>query len=102
MTTLGVLTKPDKVDPNSAVTKKRWLSILLGETYPTKHGWYCTVQPDRDTSTVGPEQLQARDAEDRFFNQTGSWLKKVVPNRCGTRMMVRDVSRLLWERVREV
>ncbi|KZT04830.1 uncharacterized protein LAESUDRAFT_813931 [Laetiporus sulphureus 93-53] len=70
--TIGVLTKPDKIDRGDEDT---WLRILRNEDPERrlKHGWYMVKQPDTMQLRMGITWEEARQSEKKFFLSTQPW-----------------------------
>jgi GTP-binding protein EngB required for normal cell division len=67
--TLGIITKPDKVDRGSD-SETDLLRLARNEKYPLKHGWYAVR--NRDFATKNHSDAERDDLERQFFN-SGRW-----------------------------
>ncbi|KAI0363545.1 hypothetical protein BV20DRAFT_1031177 [Pilatotrama ljubarskyi] len=101
--TIGVLTKPDTLTAGSTKARTLWLDVLEGRRYPLLHGYYCTRQPDDDERARGVTGPAARDAEADFFKRTSPWagLDASLQQRLGTTNLVKEISKLLTQIIRE-
>jgi len=100
--TIGVLTKPDKIERG---TEGDIISILKGDIYSLKEGFYAVRSPNKEeldqiSSTDKRPQgsfQEGRDIEANFFisNDMGSLLHAAAPERCGSRNLLRQLSHML-------
>ncbi|KAI0327159.1 hypothetical protein GY45DRAFT_1309181 [Cubamyces sp. BRFM 1775] len=94
--TIGVVTKPDGLDPGASGKRDSWLSIFRGDI-PQHHlqkGYYCVRLPSDQERRQGVSRQVIERTSQRFFNQTSPW-KDVSPGRLGVANVVRDISALL-------
>ncbi|KIJ13508.1 hypothetical protein PAXINDRAFT_100617 [Paxillus involutus ATCC 200175] len=68
--TVGVLTKPDRIQPGD---EPSWLRILRNETEPLVNNWYCVKQPASQTLSLGITWADARRQETEFFAIAQPW-----------------------------
>ncbi|KAF8839963.1 hypothetical protein BDN67DRAFT_952527 [Paxillus ammoniavirescens] len=68
--TVGVLTKPDRIQPGD---ESSWLRILRNETEPLVNNWYCVKQPASQTLSSGITWADARRQETDFFAIAQPW-----------------------------
>ncbi|KIJ13505.1 hypothetical protein PAXINDRAFT_81017 [Paxillus involutus ATCC 200175] len=66
--TVGVLTKPDRIQPGD---ESSWLRILRNETELLVNNWYCVKQPQ--TLSLGITWADARRQETDFFTIAQPW-----------------------------
>ncbi|KIK81251.1 hypothetical protein PAXRUDRAFT_832978 [Paxillus rubicundulus Ve08.2h10] len=66
--TVGVLTKPDRIQPGD---ESSWLRILRNETESLLNNWYCVKQPQ--TLSLGITWADARRQETDFFATAQPW-----------------------------
>ncbi|KAI0820111.1 P-loop containing nucleoside triphosphate hydrolase protein [Trametes gibbosa] len=99
--TIGVLTKPDTLAAGSTKLRDMWLDVLEGRKHTLLHGYYCTRQPDDEERIRGVEGAAAREAEKTFFARTQPWAGSVHQGRFGTANLVRSISKLLTQIIRE-
>ncbi|KAJ9210527.1 hypothetical protein DTO166G4_7839 [Paecilomyces variotii] len=92
--TLGVLTKPDRVQSGESLDQ--WMEILEGKKFELGHGYY-VVRNNPDASV---EHSQARDEEALFFNNH-PWSTVLAPysERFGVRRLQTALSGLLLEQI---
>ncbi|PLB55520.1 Dynamin family protein [Aspergillus steynii IBT 23096] len=92
--TLGVLTKPDRVQ--SCESYNQWIEILEGDKFTLGHGYF-VVQNNPDPS-VG--HAQAREEEAAFF-ASSPWSTELAAyrDRFGTRNLQTRLSMLLLEQI---
>lgn len=95
------MTKPDTLTTGSTKARDLWLEVLEGRRHSLHHGYYCTRQPDDDERARGLCGPEARVAESSFFQNTAPWSGSTHQNRFGTTNLVRNVSRLLTQIIRE-
>ncbi|PIL25641.1 transporter [Ganoderma sinense ZZ0214-1] len=93
--TIGVLTKPDTIPSGSIEKRKQWVDILLGKEHPTKHGYFCTRQPDDAERAKRLSSADARAAEKRFFDEEETWSQLSCRERLGTENLLKTMSDLL-------
>ncbi|KAA8644324.1 hypothetical protein EYZ11_001637 [Aspergillus tanneri] len=92
--TLGVLTKPDRVQ--ACESYNQWMEILEGDKFALGHGYY-VVQNNPDPSV---DHAQARDEEADFFTRhPWSTELQAYKDRFGTRNLQSALSMLLLERI---
>ncbi|RDW81158.1 putative dynamin GTPase [Aspergillus mulundensis] len=91
---VGVLTKPDRVQPGESFTQ--WLKILEGNKFSYDHGYY-VVKNNHDPSV---EHSVARQEEDDFFRSSPCFADLVAyRNRFGTRNLQTALSELLFQQI---
>ncbi|TCD68938.1 hypothetical protein EIP91_009328 [Steccherinum ochraceum] len=95
--TIGVLTKPDTLTSGAIGERKQWLDVIEGRTHTTKHGYFCTRQPDEAERVAGMTYEEARTRERDFFASTSPWSDSTARERFGTQNLVATLSRLLGE-----
>ncbi|KAI0743150.1 P-loop containing nucleoside triphosphate hydrolase protein [Daedaleopsis nitida] len=96
--TIGVLTKPDTLDPGSSTREPVWLDIIEGRHHPLAHGYYCVRQPnDVERKMKGFTPSHAREIESAFFASTKPWSTSPYRDRFGTPNLGKTMSRLLIE-----
>ncbi|KAF2713739.1 P-loop containing nucleoside triphosphate hydrolase protein [Pleomassaria siparia CBS 279.74] len=93
---IGVLTKPDRAD-----TTSRFVDIkkaLDGRADRLGYGYFVVKQPSETDLNTGMTHSQAREAEERFFNDESlPWASQLAMyrNRFGTRNLQAELSKLL-------
>ncbi|KAI0820101.1 P-loop containing nucleoside triphosphate hydrolase protein [Trametes gibbosa] len=98
--TIGVLTKPDAIPAGSTGVKKNYADVLEGRAHQTKHGYYCTRQPDDAERASNSSPASARAAEDKFFAECKPWATSTHRHRLGTDALVAAIANLLTELIR--
>lgn len=94
--TLGVITKPDKVDSGSN-NEDEWIRRLQNRTSPLRLGWHVLKNRSFEHRDVAPDQ---RDALETQFFETTNWA--VVPKECrGVTSLRIRLSNILLRSVRE-
>ncbi|GAB1195025.1 hypothetical protein APSETT444_004278 [Aspergillus pseudonomiae] len=93
--TLGVLTKPDRIQAGESYSQ--WVDILEGYKFKLGHGYYI-VRNNPDPSI---EHSQAREEEDDFFASHPWTAEELSPyqDRFGTRRLQTSLSSLLLEQI---
>ncbi|RJE21495.1 Dynamin family [Aspergillus sclerotialis] len=93
--TLGVLTKPDRIQ--SGESNSQWTEILNGEKFSLGHGYY-VVKNNPDTRV---EHSEARAEEAEFFS-SGPWSTELYDyrHRFDTRNLQTALSYLLLEQIK--
>ncbi|KAF3491336.1 dynamin family protein [Arthroderma uncinatum] len=96
--TLGVLTKPDRVELKNGNEYDQWREILRGEKFSTGHGYY-VVQNNPDPRV---DHATAREEELHFFSHP-PWQTELVEynDRFGTRRLQAALSRLLLKQIQD-
>lgn len=91
--TLGVLTKPDRVEDIS-----QWEDVLGGKKFHLSHGYYVV----RNNPDPRVEHFQAREEEDLFFSSS-PWIDALThyKSRLGTRNLQNALSKLLISQIKE-
>lgn len=92
--TLGVLTKPDRVQVGES--HDQWIDILGGHKFSLGHGYYVV----RNNPDPGVEHSQAREEETLFF-ASHPWSTVFAPyqERFGTRKLQTALSGLLLDQI---
>lgn len=91
--TIGVLTKPDTIQPGE---EDAWLRVLEGSSHPLKHGYFVTKQPSPQELREKVSSAEARLREKIFFEETAPWCHKSgLKDRMGTPHLTRALSKLL-------
>lgn len=92
--TLGVLTKPDRVQ--SGESYNQWIEILEGDKFTLGHGYF-VVQNNPDPTV---EHAQAREEETAFFS-SGPWSTDLAAykTKFGTQNLKHALSRLLLDQI---
>jgi hypothetical protein len=67
---LGVLTKVDRIDIGTYVSR---LKILKNEDEPLVNNWFCIKQPSASELKAGITYEEARGRENSFFATTAPW-----------------------------
>ncbi|KAE8151217.1 P-loop containing nucleoside triphosphate hydrolase protein [Aspergillus avenaceus] len=94
--TLGVLTKPDRVQLGESYSQ--WVEILEGDKFKLGHGYYVVRNnPDPDV-----EHVQARQEENAFF-ASNPWATDLgaYQDRFGTRHLQTALSSLLLDQIQD-
>jgi hypothetical protein len=91
---LGVLTKPDMVEPSA---EGPWLDILEGRRHRLNLGYYVTKHPSQKELNDGLTGDQARASEAKWFSNN-TW--RIDPNRAGTQKLETRMSELLVEQMK--
>lgn len=91
--TLGVLTKPDRVEDIA-----QWADLLTGHKFHLGHGYYVV----RNNPNANVEHGQARMEEAQFFS-TEPWITALAPfqARLGTYNLQNALSRLLIDQIKD-
>ncbi|KAL4908991.1 hypothetical protein BDW74DRAFT_174212 [Aspergillus multicolor] len=91
---VGVLTKPDRVQPGESFTQ--WIEILEGTKFTYDHGYY-VVKNNHDPLV---EHSVARQEEDDFFRSSPCFAGLAAHgNRFGTRNLQTALSELLFQQI---
>ncbi|KAG8946753.1 hypothetical protein FRC04_011409 [Tulasnella sp. 424] len=90
--TIGVLTKPDTLQPGE---EQMWLNVLEGRRHPLFHGYYMTKQPGTKELSEKLSWEEARAREKEYFETTTTWANSSATNRLGTPNLTKNLSRLL-------
>lgn len=93
--TLGVLTKPDRVQTGES--HDEWFRILRGEKFSVGHGYFVV----RNNPDPLVKHTQAREEESEFFS-SGLWANDLCEfqERFGTRKLQTALSKLLLEQIK--
>ncbi|KAK2871630.1 hypothetical protein FQN49_002983 [Arthroderma sp. PD_2] len=96
--TVGVLTKPDRVEHRQGDEYDQWREILRGDKFSTGHGYY-VVQNNPDPR-VG--HATAREEENHFFSHP-PWQTELVEytSRFGTRRLQAALSKILLKVIQD-
>lgn len=89
------MTKPDTVSEGAIKVRENWLNVIEGRLHQTKHGYFCTRQPDDKERSEGITSAQAREAERKFFAKTTPWSTSSCQDRFGTENLIANLSKLL-------
>lgn len=94
--TLGVLTKPDRIEPGN---EGRWLEILRNQSNTLENGWFAVKQPDFQQVKSGISWEAARLGERDYFSTTQPWssLDEKHRKRIGTTALADHLGQVLAE-----
>ncbi|KAI0650569.1 P-loop containing nucleoside triphosphate hydrolase protein [Trametes meyenii] len=98
--TIGVLTKPDALPVSSTGARALWINVIEGRTHQTKHGYYCTRQPDDAERERNISFAEARLLEEKFFAESAPWASSAHRHRFGVVNLTRSVGERLTELIR--
>ncbi|KAG8695622.1 hypothetical protein FRC08_007653 [Ceratobasidium sp. 394] len=85
--TIGVLTKPDRIEPGQ---ERQWTPLITGELHPLANGWYSVKQPATAEREKGYTWEDARDLESTFFENMPGW--SAIPPECRTNLGTRNLA----------
>ncbi|KAG9074041.1 hypothetical protein FS749_014441, partial [Ceratobasidium sp. UAMH 11750] len=85
--TIGVLTKPDRIEPGQ---ERQWIPLITGELHPLANGWYSVKQPATAEREKGYTWEDARDLESTFFENMPGW--SAIPPECRTNLGTRNLA----------
>lgn len=70
--TIGVLTKPDRIEQGS---ERPWISMIKNESESLRlrHGWYSVKQPSARQLEAGMSWSEARELDEKYFQDTAPW-----------------------------
>ncbi|CAE6452917.1 unnamed protein product [Rhizoctonia solani] len=70
--TIGVLTKPDRIERGS---EQPWISMIKNETETLRlrHGWFSVKQPSARQLEGGMSWSEARELDEKYFQDTAPW-----------------------------
>ncbi|KAF8701083.1 hypothetical protein RHS03_06571, partial [Rhizoctonia solani] len=70
--TIGVLTKPDRIERGS---ERPWISMIKNETQSLRlrHGWFSVKQPSARQLEAGMSWSEARELDEKYFQDTAPW-----------------------------
>ncbi|CAG8461341.1 4208_t:CDS:2 [Dentiscutata heterogama] len=95
--TLGVLTKPDQIEED---THDIWLKILRGDAYKLDLGYYIIKNPSKRQLNDGITFEEAREDENRFFENEEPWCRFHMQERIGIKNLQNKLSKLLIKAVK--
>ncbi|KAJ3034290.1 hypothetical protein HK097_004558 [Rhizophlyctis rosea] len=91
--TLGVLTKPDTIEPG---THDRWLQVLLGQNWSLQLGYWVVKNPSKSELDKHITFEDARKREEYFFSSQQPWAGlRPQLDRFGVDSLRRELSRQL-------
>ena len=93
--TLGVLTKPDLVDPGA---EDRVIDLLQGRTHRLRLGWHVVRNPGQQQ--LLDHSLDRGKLEQKFFNTVSPW-NKVEKDKVGIENLKARIQDILSDLVRE-
>eukprot|EP01083_Nonionella_stella_P194314 716766_1 len=96
--TVGVLTKPDTIEPHC---HEKWLSILTDKSHRLKLGWFMVKNPSKTELDKSPTFEDNRRSEAVFFTETEPWseIGGSLHASLGTRALLANVGALLEARI---
>jgi hypothetical protein len=101
--TIGVLTKPDRLQSDDRVDI--WRAVLQGHKFQKGHGYFVVKQPSQAELNNGITNTQARKSEAEYF-KSDQWANRFgdinITDRLGTRNLQRDLSHKLAHLILEV
>ncbi|CAE6500374.1 unnamed protein product [Rhizoctonia solani] len=70
--TIGVLTKPDRIERGS---ERPWISMVKNESelLRLRHGWFSVKQPSARQLEAGMSWSEARELDEKYFQDTAPW-----------------------------
>ncbi|CAE6540893.1 unnamed protein product [Rhizoctonia solani] len=70
--TIGVLTKPDRIERGS---EQPWIDMIKNETETLRlrHGWFSVKQPSARQLAAGMSWSEARELDEKYFQDTAPW-----------------------------
>ncbi|KAJ1303118.1 hypothetical protein OPQ81_011319 [Rhizoctonia solani] len=70
--TIGVLTKPDRIERGS---EQPWISMIRNETETLRlrHGWFSVKQPSARQLEAGMSWSEARELDEKYFQDNAPW-----------------------------
>ncbi|KAH7337211.1 P-loop containing nucleoside triphosphate hydrolase protein [Rhizoctonia solani] len=70
--TIGVLTKPDRIEWGS---ERPWISMIKNESESLRlrHGWFSVKQPSARQLEAGMSWSEARELDEKYFQDTAPW-----------------------------
>ncbi|RHZ78949.1 hypothetical protein Glove_153g30 [Diversispora epigaea] len=95
--TLGVLTKPDTIEP---ATHEIWLKILRGEAHKLSLGYYVVKNPSKIQLTNQITFEEARKDEENFFKREYPWKNLILSEPIGVKRLQYKLSELLIQAIR--
>ena len=98
LTLLGVLTKPDTVEPGEI---EAWENVMKNISHPLLHGYYLTRFPKSDEKETTLSLEKARKLEQDYFIGNNQW-NKFDRNRLGSAKLAEALSRLLSQMIGEL
>ncbi|QRV96043.1 hypothetical protein RhiJN_24061 [Ceratobasidium sp. AG-Ba] len=96
--TIGVITKPDRIEPHQ---EGRWIRLITGQEHQLAHGWFCTKQPATHEREQGFTWQDARTQEDVYFRAAHGWsaIAGEHRNNLGTKQLAQKLGKVLTTEV---
>ncbi|KAK0107205.1 hypothetical protein ONS95_003907 [Cadophora gregata] len=95
--TLGLITKPDKIDPESD-TEKYYIELSKNENVKLTLGWHVLRNKSHATADETSDQQNEREAA--FFTESG-WSKVLSPSQLGVAALKDRLRSVLWKQLSE-
>ncbi|CAE6423274.1 unnamed protein product [Rhizoctonia solani] len=94
--TIGVLTKPDRIERGS---EQPWISMIKNEaeSLRLRHGWFSVKQPSAQQLETGMSWSEARELDEKYFQETAPWstIEKEWKKRLGYSNLIRHLGETL-------
>ncbi|CUA68597.1 hypothetical protein RSOLAG22IIIB_07971 [Rhizoctonia solani] len=94
--TIGVLTKPDRIERGS---EQPWISMIKdeAESLRFRHGWFSVKQPSAQQLEAGMSWSEARELDEKYFHETAPWntIEKEWRKRLGYSNLIRHLGEKL-------
>ncbi|CAE6498607.1 unnamed protein product [Rhizoctonia solani] len=94
--TIGVLTKPDRIERGS---EGPWISMIKNETETLRlrHGWFSVKQPSARQLEAGMSWSEARGLDEKYFQDTAPWstIEEEWRNRLGCSNLISHLGETL-------
>ncbi|KZT33346.1 hypothetical protein SISSUDRAFT_1066199 [Sistotremastrum suecicum HHB10207 ss-3] len=102
--TIGVLTKPDRIETGTA---GKWITLFRKEHLRSHHGWFCVKLSNPQELRGGISWEEARDLEKNFFLSTDPWnCTPYVWDRLGSKSLTNYLSitltSLMYEKLPQI
>jgi Dynamin central region len=76
-------------------TEPYWLKVFHNEVFPFEYGYYMTCQRTSGQRAAKITHEQARENEDKFFEETHPWCEEQNERLFGTKNLLKAISGLL-------
>ncbi|KAG8794537.1 hypothetical protein FRC12_023746 [Ceratobasidium sp. 428] len=93
--TIGVLTKPDRIEPGE---EERWLKMISGQANALKNGWFCVKQPNsKELRSRNYTWERSRAKELEYFETAPPWstISGAHKKHLGTSRLANQLGRVL-------
>ena len=96
-----MVTKPDTVLVGATGARKKWMDIFEGRKHRLSHGYYAVRLPLDEERSRGISRQELARIADQYFTANTPWKDLRASGHLGVDALVKDISRLLLQKIYE-